>query len=335
MTALPWSQELLRKSDLITPMAIRVAATLRLSDHMAAGVRSPAALARATGTDADALGRLLGHLVSADVYRRGDDGTYETTELGTSLRGDVPDSGREWLELDGPIGRGELAFLRLLDAVRTGESVYTTAYGQDFWSDVEADQRLADSFARRMAAGLTWVLPELLARGDWSGVRRVVDVGGGSGALLAAVVGAHPAMRGTLLDLAAPAAAARERFAAAGLQDRCSGVTGSFFDPLPPGADVYLLSNVLLNWDDDRAAAILRRCAEAAAPAGRVLVLEGLLDVQTDQTDLDLRMLVYLDGRMRTSRELDALAAAAGLRRTRLTDLRSMRSLAEYVPDPS
>ncbi|MBB6418530.1 methyltransferase [Streptomyces sp. AK010] len=327
----PWSQELLEKSDLITPMAIRVAATLGLSDHMAAGAVTIEALAREADVDAIALGRLLGHLVNAGIYRRIPDGAYEPTDLGALLRDDVPQSGRDWLRLDGPTGRGEAAVFRLLDAVRSGGPVYSALYGQEFWTDVEADGALAEAFARRMAASMRWVVPELLAQGDWQSVRHVVDVGGGSGDLLAAVVDATPGAQGTLIDLEAPAAAAERDFADAGLQERCRAVVGSFFDPLPADGDVYLLSNVLLNWPDDRAAEVLRRCAEAVRPGGRVMILEGLLDVQTDQTDLDLRMLIYLGGRMRTTEQLRELAAGAGLALRRVVGLGPVRSLVELT----
>ncbi|MFF8943905.1 methyltransferase [Streptomyces sp. NPDC014864] len=332
MSAPPWSKELLRKSDLITPMAIRVAATLRLSDHMAAGAVTVDALARETHADPDALRRLLGHLVTAGLYRELPEGGYEPTGLGDLLRGDAQGSGRDWLGLDGPTGRGELAFFRLLDAVRTGTPVYADLYGRDFWTDVEADPVAAESFGRRMAASMEWVTPALLAQGDWRGVRHVVDVGGGSGALLAAVIAAAPGARGTLVDLEGPAGAAESDFEAAGLRERCRAVVGSFFEPLPPGADVYLLANVLLNWPDDQAGTILRRCAEAVAPDGRVMVVEGLLDMQTDQTDLDLRMLVYLGGQMRTTGRLRELGAAAGLALRRVTSLGPVRSLAEFTP---
>ncbi|MEZ7004866.1 methyltransferase [Streptomyces sp. AD55] len=332
MSKPPWSQELLDKSDLITPMAIRVAATLGLSDHMASGTVTVESLARAAEVDATALGRLLGHLVNAGIYRQLPEGGYEPTELGALLRHDVPQSGRDWLRLDGPTGRGEAAAFRLLDAVRSGSPVYRALYGQEFWADIESDRALAETFARRMAASMRWVVPDLLAQGDWHAVRHVVDVGGGSGDLLAAVVAATPGARGTLLDLEGPAAAAERDFAAAGLQERCRAVAGSFFDPLPAGGDVYLLSNVLLNWPDGRAAEILRRCAEAVRPRGRVLVIEGLLDVQTDQTDLDLRMLVYLGGRMRTTEQLRDLAAGAGLSLGRVAGLGRVRSLVELAP---
>ncbi|MGW2255591.1 methyltransferase [Kitasatospora sp. NPDC001660] len=331
MSKPPWATDLLAKTDLITPMSIRVAAALRLSDHMAAGAVTVDALAKAADVNPLALRRLLNHLVGAGLYRLAGDGEYAMTELGDQLRSDRPDSGRAWLAVDGPVGRGDLAFFRLLEAVTTGGSVYASMYGQDFWQDVEADPELTASFAARMAANMQWAIPALLEKADWTGVRRVVDVGGGSGAIVAAVVDHLPDAEGTLLDLAGPAETARADFAAAGLADRCTAVTGSFFDPLPAGADVYLLSNVLLNWDDEQATAILRRCAEAAAANGRVLVVEGLLDVQTNQTELDLRMLVYLNGRMRTSDELRRLGAAAGLELGTVVDLNADRSLSQFT----
>ncbi|MFC3576016.1 methyltransferase [Streptomyces yaanensis] len=332
MSAPPWSRELLDKSDLITPMAIRVAATLRLSDHLQAGASTVEALARAADVAPTALRRLMGHLEMAGLYRVLSDGTCEATELGAQLRSDIPDSGRDWLTLEGPTGRGELAFFRLLDALRSGQPVYSELYGRDFWTDVEGDPALAASFAQRMRASMEWVTPALLEQGNWEGVRHVVDVGGGNGALLRAVVGAAPGARGTLLDLEKTVETAAAEFKAAGVQERCRAVAGSFFDPLPAGGDVYLLANVLLNWPDDRATAILRRCAEAVAPNGRVMVVEGLLDVQTNQTDLDLRMLVYLGGQMRTTDGLRALGKAAGLDLRRVISLGEIRSLAEFTP---
>ncbi|POX50066.1 methyltransferase [Streptomyces sp. Ru72] len=313
-------------------MAIRVAATLRLSDHLEAGASTVDELARAADVDPTALRRLMGHLVTAGVYRVLCDGTCEATELGALLRSDVPGSGRDWLTLEGPTGRGELSFFRLLDALRSGHPVYPELYGEDFWTDVEGDPALAESFARRMAASMEWVTPALLEQGDWQGVRHVVDVGGGSGALLAAVVGAVPGARGTLVDLEQTVESAAAEFEAAGVRERCRAMARSFFDPLPAGGDVYLLANVLLNWPDDRATAILRRCAEAVAPNGRVMVVEGLLDVQTGQTDLDLRMLVYLGGQMRTTDGLRGLGKAAGLALQRVVDLGGIRSLAEFTP---
>ncbi|MEU3461904.1 methyltransferase [Streptomyces sp. NPDC006733] len=335
MTDAPWSTLLMEKTDLITPMTIRVAATLRLADHIAAGATSPESLAAKASVQPAALHRLMCHLVGAGVVRLTESGAYELTELGEQLRDDNPTSGRAWLDIDGPIGRGDLAFFQLLQSVRTGESVYASVYGQGFWEEVGADPELSATFDDRMAASMEWVLPALVAHGDWSKVGHLVDVGGGSGTLLAAVVRNWPGLRGTLVDLPGPASAAAQSFTDAGLGDRCTAVAGSFFEELPRDGGVYLLSNVLLNWDDEQAIAILSRCAEAVAADGRVMVLEGLLDIQSDVTELDLRMLVYLNGRMRTRQEMQKLGAAAGLQLDAVTDFGHARSLVEFVPQAS
>lgn len=142
----------------------------------------------------------------------------------------------------------------------------------------------------------------------------MVDVGGGNGALLAAMLREHPALRGTVLDLPGAADAARTALTAAGLADRTEVVAGSFFDPLPAGAGGYLLSAVLHDWDDQAARAILRRCAQAAGTHGRVLVVEKIgADGESLRTGMDLRVLAYFGGRERGVAELAALAAASGL----------------------
>jgi predicted O-methyltransferase YrrM len=143
----------------------------------------------------------------------------------------------------------------------------------------------------------------------------VVDVGGGNGDLLTAMLRAYPALRGTVFDLPDTAETARKALAAAGLADRGDVVSGSFFDPLSPGAGGYLLSAILHDWDDDAARAILRRCAEAAGTDGAVFVVEKIgTDGESLRTGMDLRMLAYFGGRERGVAELTALAETAGLR---------------------
>src|SRR5207244_8707475 len=117
--------------------------------------------------------------------------------------------------------------------------------------------------------------PEVLT-GDWESVRTVVDVGGGTGSLLAEILRARPKVRGTLVDLPRTVARSAEVFEAAGVADRVTAVGQSFFDPLPAGADLYLLKKVLNDWPDRETTAILSRCAEAARPTGRVVVLGGV-----------------------------------------------------------
>lgn len=310
-----WGGELWAAADLVTPMAIRVAATLRLADHLAAGRRTAAELAPAVGADPDALDRLMRHLVTARVLASAEPGAYDLTPLGEKLRDDDPGGLRAWLDLEGAVGRAETSFVHLLHSVRTGEAAYPRQFGRPFWEDLSADAELAASFDALMGSRLGADLEPVAAGYPWGELGHVVDVGGGNGTLLVAILRAHPGLRGTVLDLDGPAARAEEAFASAGLAGRASAKAGSFFDPLPAGAGGYLLCGVLHDWDDEHAERILRRCFEAAPPGGRVLVVEDAVSAggQVASTEGDLRMLCYVRGRDRTAGELVGLAGRAGL----------------------
>jgi len=303
-------------ADLATPMAVRVAATLRIGDLLAAGPRDAADLAAASGAHAGALERVLRHLVAAGVLDRDGAGRYGLTALGEGLRDDHPGRARRMLDVGSAVGRADLSFVHLLHSARTGEPAFPRQYGRPFWDDLATDPARAASFDAQMAADVTADAPDIVAAYDWGSLGRVVDVGGGAGALLVAMLRAHPGLRGTVLDLPVAVAAAREALAAAGLAGRGDAVAGSFFEPLPPGAGGYVLSAIVHNWDDGGASAILRRCAEAAGTAGRVFVVEKIgAGGESIRTGFDLRMLAYFGGRERTAAELTALAASAGLRR--------------------
>jgi SAM-dependent methyltransferase len=167
----------------------------------------------------------------------------------------------------------------------------------------------------------------------WQSLHRLVDVGGGNGTLLIAILQAHPELRGTVVDLPGPVARADRAIAAAGLTDRADTHAGSFFDPLPAGAGGYVLSGVIHDWDDEPAVRILRRCAEAAGDTGKVLVLDHVRGAEDGPPDTegDLRMLCYVSGRERSLDQLGRLAAEADLRLTSVTPAGS-RSVVELVP---
>ncbi|SHG81603.1 methyltransferase [Streptoalloteichus hindustanus] len=325
------SEQTLRAlSDVVTPMCVRVAATLGLADH-ADTWTTPEDLASRTGSSAFALRGVLDHLVTAGVFEIDvERDRYRITELGRGLRDDAPGGIRADLDITGALGRAELAFVELLHTVRTGEAGYPRRYGRGFWADLDADPRLRQTFDAKMSNRMRDDMAQIARRFDWSRFADVVDVGGGDGTLLSHILGVHTGLKARVVDLPPTAAAAAARFAEHGFQDRTDVVAGSFFDPLPRGADAYVLSDILHNWDDDNAKAILRRCAEAAAPDGVVLVIEGLRDGvpgQDRHTEIDLGMVVLFSGRERTTEELSTLAAACGLRllnSTRVADARVM-----------
>lgn len=311
---------LVRMSNLVTPMALRVAATLRLVDHLRAGATSSEALAEATGAAPDALSRLMRHLAAAGVLEETGPGRYAPTRIGDLLADDDPSRQRSWLDLDQAVGRADLTFLDLREAVRTGRPQYEARYGKPFWTDLSEDGELGASFDTLMTAREDEAFAAPVAAYDWSRAGHVLDVGGAPGGLLSAVLRAAPGARGTLLDLPGAAERARGRIAAAGMDGRIDVVGGDFFDELPVSADVVVLSFVLLNWSDADALRILGRCRDALRPGGRIVLLEraeapagGTRTSDLYFSVLDMRMLVFLGGRVRTDREWAGLAGAAGL----------------------
>ncbi|MEV0271224.1 methyltransferase [Hamadaea sp. NPDC050747] len=305
-------------ADLATPMALRVAATLRLADHVAAGRRTPEAIATACGVHSGALDRLLRHLVTIGLFTRDGSGAYATTELGDQLRDDHPAGRRKWLDITGAVGRGDLSFVDLAYSIRTGEPAYPVRYGTPFWDDLAADPALSGTFDELMDHHIDLDDDGVAEAYPWADLGHVVDVGGGNGKLLSTLLTRHGGLRGTLVDLPGPAERARKTLHDHGLADRAEVRPGSFFDPLPPGAGGYILSAIIHDWDDDSAAAVLRRCAEAAtlsaAAPGVVLVIEAVgADGETPDTAMDLRMLTYYGGAERGVTAIGALAGRAGL----------------------
>lgn len=295
--------------DLCTPWCVHVAVTLGVAQHLAAGKTELAELAAACGAHAESLARVLRHLAAAGLFAEPAPGRFA---LNAPARQLLEPGLRLGLDLDGFGGRMAHAWSRLLPAVRTGVPGYAEVFGRPFWGDLDAHPALAAQFDELMGPGHGTPDPEVLLDGNWGAVRTVVDVGGGTGALLAEILQKRPALRGTLVDLPRTVARSAEVFAAAGVGARARSVGQSFFDPLPAGADLYLLKNVLSDWPDREAQAILARCAEAARPAGRVVVLGGVSP--DDRTPApELLMLVLVGGKQRSLAEFRALGAAAGL----------------------
>lgn len=301
-------------AQLALPMAVRVAATLRLADHIAAGHRTAPELAALTRTDPDALARLLRYLAARDVLVAEGDGGYGLTALGEALRDDHPAAVRGWLDIDGA-GRGELAFVHLLHSVRTGEPAFPLLYGRSFWDDINDDRERSGSFHGLLGEQVPERARAIVSTGyDWGALGHVVDVGGGSGVAVAELLTAYPSLRGTVFDRPEMAETARKALAAAGVADRADVVTGDFFESVPAGAGGYLVFRVLHNWPDHKARRILRSCAVAAGAAGSVFVAENVgPDGASPMRGMDLRMLTLTAGKARGVAEIGDLAARVGL----------------------
>jgi SAM-dependent methyltransferase len=319
---------LLRMAGLVTPMALRVAVTLGLPDRLFGDGAAADQLATELDLSPIALELLLSHLTTLGVTERTAAG-YRTTEFGANLCADADNRLTNLLHLDAAGGRAELALVELAHSISTGRAAYERRYGQDFWTDLAEHPHLRESFDEQMTQRLREQVPQIVAGFDWSRFATVVDVGGGAGSLLAAILAAHPRLRGHLVDLEPTAVEARRTFGAHGLDDRTDVTAGSFFDPLPAGADVYLLVDILHNWDDEHANRILARCVEAAGPTGRVLVVEPVGGLRAS-TEMDLVMLALYGGRERRLDEFRALGAAQGLVLGTVTPLPEQRCILEF-----
>ncbi|WP_432908535.1 methyltransferase [Streptomyces syringium] len=326
-------EDLVRMADLLQPATIRAAATLRLVDHIEAGSTTAADLAARTDTHPDLLDMLLRHLVHLGLLRRDDAGSHEVTELGAPLRDSDPAGVRRHLSMDGLFGRTDLAMVNLLHTVRTGEPAHASLFGRGYWETVNEDPRFAQALSEESPRELGWDA-ELVRDGyDWSTVGSVMDIGGHNGTLLMELALHHTHLRGAVLDLKNVAELAGRRFEESGLADRCTAVVGSFFDPITPGFDVYLLSAILADWDDEKAVALLRRVAEAAGADGRILIADVNIPVHTDGTEsaaMELYLRVVMPKPVRTVEEIKALGAAAGLTVSWEGPVTPVRTLLEF-----
>jgi hypothetical protein len=289
--------------------ALGLVADLRVADALADGPRPVEEVASEVGADADVLRRLLRALATDGVFAEEERGVFRNTPASEALRLDSRD---DFAHLFGGIwhrAAGELE-------ARVGETAFERTFGADFWTWLAAHPEERAAFDRAMVNG-TERRVERLAAVDWRGDETVVDVGGGNGATLVALLRRHPTMRGIVFDL--PETNRDE----AVLGDRIEFVEGSFFERVPPG-DAYVLGTILHDWNDEPAAAILRTIHAAAAPAGaRLLVLDAVVPDGNEPHGakwLDLLMLTLFHGRERDEEQWRALLARAGFDPVRIED---------------
>lgn len=318
--------------------AVFVAAELGLAERLASGPRDAAALAAETATDAGALHRLLRALAATGLLEHREDGRFALTALGETLRGDVPGSVRA-----GVMMFHQPMFWRSWEALRysveTGRPALDHVFGAPVFEYLAAHPEAARHYDGGMTGLNAALLPAIVAAYDFAPLRSVVDVAGGHGSLLAAVLERAPHAEGTVLDLPHVAAVAREAFAARGLGTRARAVDGSMFEAVPAGADAYLLKWILHDWDDAACVAILARIRAAAPAHARLLVIERVLPERIEaspalrtMTMADLTMMIHLTGRERTEREFRGLLERAGWGLARVLPTACPLSILEALP---
>jgi SAM-dependent methyltransferase len=317
--------------------AAYVAAELRIADFLADGPRTSDDLAAATGTHGPSLHRLLRALTTLDICRERDDGSFEITPMGRLLGTDAPGSLRSWTIWWGshlwPI------WGNLLYSIKTGESARKLFMETNAFEQLERNRGMAATFNQALVECTRLICKDVVRVYDFSGLRRIMDVGGGYGELLACILKANPDASGVLFDLPHAVEGGRRHIEAAGLTSRCEFVEGSFFDSVPSGADVYLLKNVIHDWNDDRSRLILENCRSAMGEGGLLLLVEAVLPdrltvaaAHQAVAQSDLNMLVTLAGRERTEAEFRDLLASTGFRVTRILPAGATFSVIEALP---
>jgi SAM-dependent methyltransferase len=296
--------------------AVYVVAELGIADLLADRPMSAAQLAQATGTHERSLYRVLRLLAALGVLREEQDGVFGLTVIGERLRSNVAASMRSWARLVDFAGAFP-GFEPIVETVRSGRPGFDLAHGMPIFEYLSQHSQRAAGFQAAMSERTAAFAPSVAGGYDFSRVRTVVDVGGGTGTLLAAILQANTHLRGILFDRPAVVAEADKTLRAAGVADRCEFVGGDFFHSIPQGADCYILANVLHDWDDTRAVQILETCRRALNEPGRVLIVERLI---ADDPALavpvllsDINMLVVTGGLERTNAEYRRLLSAARL----------------------
>jgi O-methyltransferase domain/Dimerisation domain len=301
--------------------SIHVAAELGIADLLSQAAMNSEELSAATGAHAPSLQRVVRLLVSTGVFAEDEEGKFKLTPLGECLRAEAPNSMHATALLFG--GIAQEAWRDLLHSVRTGEPAFEQVFGMDTFAYMAKHPEEAANFDRAMGNFTSQIGAAVASVYSFSQFRTVIDVGGGSGALIAAILRSNPRLHGTLFDQPEVAGRAQTEIGKLGLSHRCNVIGGDFFREVPAGGDCYVLKHVIHDWDDERAVGILRSCHRAMETGARLLILESIYPPRIDQSDVslgatsnDVNMLVCTGGRQRTEQEFRALFDASNFRLT-------------------
>jgi orsellinic acid C2-O-methyltransferase len=301
---------------------LSVAVRLRIPDLVADGPRSSDDLAATTDTHPPSLYRLLRAMAYLGILEETDPGHFGLTDMGELLRSDDPNSMAATTQLF--CGEGVWrSWGDLMAGVQSGRPSFERGMGLDPFAEFTQNEEASRNFNQAMSEGTRREAPGFLASYDFTQFSTLVDVGGGDGTLLAAVLAATPGLQGILFDTGPGSAEAPRRLGDAGVDDRCKVVQGDFFDAVPEGADAYIMKSVIHDWDDDRCVTILSNCRRAMKADGKVLILEPVVPEEVKPSFAllgvvmsDLNMLMNTGGKERTEEEFAALLRAADLELT-------------------
>jgi hypothetical protein len=313
-----------------TTQALYVVAKLGIADHLVRGPKRAEELAKEVGANSKALFRLMRHLAALGIFTQDESRKFGLAPLGELLCTENPESMRY-----GAIFAGEENYRatgNLLHSVLTGETAFNHLYGKGHFEWMAENADASSIFNKAMAQSLRR-LENPVESYDYSGKRLIVDVGGGRGDLITSVMQANPTLKGILFDLPQGIGEAPSLLKTKGVADRCQIITGSAFDSIPAGGDVYILSRVLHDWPDDKAATILANCRKAIKEDGTLLIRDNVLsDNDVQGSTLDVTMLIMTGGEERTESEWENLLQSTGFALTRVYRKEGKLDLVEAKP---
>ena len=318
--------------------ALYVAARLGVADLLSGSPRTSLELAKATKVHPQALYRLLRALASVRVFAEDEQGRFSSTPLSECIRTTTPGSLRPFVLIQGE-PESWLSWGSLLHSVTTGVPAFDHVFGKPQFAYLAEHPEAARVFDEAMTSRSAAEIEDVLRSYDFSGSSCFVDVGGGHGALLRAVLHAYPHARGALFELPHVIESARRSLSECVGSQRCRLEAGDFFETIPGGFDVYLLKKVIHDWNDEQAIRILKNCRKAMAPHARLLLIELLVPTGNDPSFaklLDLLMMIWPGGRERTAAEYRQILESADLRLMRIVPTQGLVSIIEAAPgEPS
>jgi hypothetical protein len=313
---------------------IYVAAKLELADRLKHGPRTVEELATAAEVHAPALYRVLRALASVGIFAETKDKRFKLTPLAVTLQRNVPGSMQAAALMLGE-KYWEDAWAQLLHGVKTGEMPFLKAHGIPPFEYLEKHPEDLKIFGETMTSVSSTENPAIAAAYKFSGIKTLVDVGGGNGSLLATILKANPKLMGVVFDQPSVITRAKQdRYVTAkGVSERCSLESGSFFAAVPTGGDAYIMKRTLHDWDDERCVKILANCRSAMSAKGKVLVIDSVIRPGNDPDRgklLDIQMLI-IGGRERTKKEFATLFSEAGFKLTRVVPTMCPLTIVEGV----
>ena len=314
--------------------AVYVFAKLGIADLLQSGPKTPEELAEASGTHAPSLFRILRALASAGIVKTEDNGRFALTPLSETLVTGVPGSVRWFIVSE--LGQEHYpAWGNLMHSVKTGEIAFDNHFGIDIWKYFQQNPEDAAVFNDSMSGMTAAVNEAITSLYDFSQFKKVVDVGGGHGALITSILQKNPQTKGMLLDAPEVVEGAGPRLEAAGVADRCEVVAGNFFEAVPAGGNAYIMKWIIHDWDDEKAITILKNCRTHMQPDDRLIVVDAVVPEGNEpdfSKTFDLNMMVMTGGKERTAAEFEKLFAAAGFELLRVTPTDLPTAIVEGQP---